>query len=373
MNILMSVLWFNEPGDGWTYFKEEAVRLARAGHDITVICPKDGQPFQGPENVRVYRCRSFHLIERGFIVEPVSYLRMVSKLLKEAPSPDVIYEDTSGAYPMSLIPKLYFRLKGRRVPMVVGIHGQLREMQGRGAPGVVAEVFLRSVPRFAYRLADAVLISGENCRERIAELGAPRSKVRVMPFGVRHNGAAHDDARKELGIAEDEFVVGTVGRPTKAKGVDTLIKAFNLAALPKSRLLIVGDDGGIASMKRLASPDAVFTGYRKDVPRMLRSMDVFGNLSLSEGGISGAQIEAMAAGLPSLVTPFAGGMEDAALVVGFGEVEQAAGALRTLHQSADLRSRLGAGGRRKAAEMLSTYSWDVYVEKMDALFKELVA
>ena len=181
----MSVLWFNEPGDGWTYFKEEAVRLARGGHDVTVLCPRNGNDFKGPEKVKVYRCRSFHIVARGFIIEPFSYLAMLSKVIRAAPVPDVLYEDTSAAYPMSLPFKLFWKLKGKEVPMIVGMHGQLKEMTGRRFWQPIAEAFLHIVPRITYRFADAVLISGENCRERAISLGAPREKIQVMPFGLK--------------------------------------------------------------------------------------------------------------------------------------------------------------------------------------------
>lgn len=382
MRILMPVLWFDELEGGWSYFKEEARRLAGQGNSVVIICPHPGGQFRGPEKIKVYRCRSYLMVARAFIIDPLSFLRMMNRLLREVGPIDVVFDETSGLYPMSLALKLWFRFRRKKVPMVVGVHGQIRDLDNRGPLTVLFEAYFNTVTRLVYAAADRVLISGENCRARVRSLGAAPEKVQVMPFGLRDPlpGACDSSAgaRAELGIDEKEFVVGSVGRPTRAKGIDTLIKAFARAQIPGSRLLVIGEDGERERMERTAHAlgvRAVFTGYRRDVRRLLSAMDVFGNLSLSEGGVSGAQIEAMQAGLPSVVTPFSDEIRNGreALVVGFSDADGAAKALRLLYDDIGLRHRLGSSAGTKAAELVKTYSWDAYLEKMSGLLKAVVA
>jgi glycosyltransferase involved in cell wall biosynthesis len=374
MRILMPVLWFNEPGDGWTYFKEEAMRLARRGHSVVVLCPHKGLQFSGPEDVTVYRCSSRFVVARAFIINPFSFVRMMNKVLREVGHIDVVYDETSGLYPMSVALRLWFRFRKQKVPIIVGVHGQMRDLENRGLLTLLFESYLNVINRLAYMVADRVLISGENCRKRVESLGASRAKTQVMPFGLKNQGVR----ASERSVAGDSFVVGTVGRPTRAKGVDSLIRAFAAAKIPNSKLIVIGQDGEVSQMKKVAADvggDVVFMGYRKDVPELLGSIDVFGNLSLSEGGVSGAQMEAMSAGLPSVVTPFADEIEHGkeALVVDFHDIDGAAKALRLLHSDKELRERLGRNAKLKAAELSAIYTWEVYLDRMEALFRELTA
>ena len=118
--------------------------------------------------------------------------------------------------------------------------------------------------------------------------------------------------REELGIGQDELVVLMVGSGFKRKGVDRALNAMQ--ALPeelsqKSRLLVVGDDNldyyqKLARRQGLAER-VIFTGGRTDVPRFLAAADLFLHPAYQEN-TGGVLIEALAAGLPVLVTAVCG-------------------------------------------------------------------
>lgn len=378
MKILMPVLWFDEPPGGWTYFKGEAERLAHEGHEVVVVCPHQGRPYSGSERVRVYRCSSTYLVARAFVIHPLSFLRCMAEVIRNEGKFDLILDETSGAYPVSFAAWLWLRLKGRRTPILVHVRGQLKDLAGRGITSALFEAYLHTVTRLSYAVADRVLISGENIRERVERLGAAPEKVAVIPFAVKHSGPVpqEDYVRESLGIANDAFVIGNVGRPTRAKGVDTLIRAFRLADIPGAVLLLVGEDPERRDMQALAdrlgiSSSVRLLGYRRDVPRLLQAMDVFANLSLSEGGVSGAQLEAMAAGLSSIVTPFDAQLtQKETMTVEFGDYEGAARALKTLHAFPDFRRQMGENAKKKAAEIAADYSWERYVPAIGSAFRD---
>lgn len=131
------------------------------------------------------------------------------------------------------------------------------------------------------------------------------------------------DARASIGrpnfLAEDAFVVGSVGRMAEVKDYPTLVEAF-LAAREtdaelarRLRLVIVGD--GPARMQCLhmletagASDAAWLPGERNDIPDIVRALDLFVLPSLGEG-IANTILEAMASGLPVVATRVGGNPE----------------------------------------------------------------
>ena len=117
--------------------------------------------------------------------------------------------------------------------------------------------------------------------------------------------ASSAEARRELGLDQDDFVVGHVGRFSELKNHSFFIKvAAALArAEPRIRFLLVGDgplrheiERDIAA--RGLQSSFVLTGVRDDIPRlMLAAIDVMLFPSLWEG-LPMTMIESQAAGLP---------------------------------------------------------------------------
>lgn len=160
--------------------------------------------------------------------------------------------------------------------------------------------------------AHVVCTEAEGARIRPA---AAAGKIRVVNPGYDFSNLAPGDrwgVRRELGIPENAFLVGTVSRLDPEKGVRHLLEAAPgiLAALPEARLLLVGDGGEAETLRALAerlgvAERVVFAGYRADAQRLLGALDVFVMASLTESW-GFAVIEAMAAGLPVVCTRTAG-------------------------------------------------------------------
>ena len=116
------------------------------------------------------------------------------------------------------------------------------------------------------------------------------------------------DIRKSLGIREDAFVVGHVGRFTKVKNHGFILNVFKelRRVRPKSCLLLVGAGELEEKIRNKISDekldnDVIILSHRHDVPRIMKAMDVFLFPSLYEGfGI--VLIEAQASGLTCFVS-----------------------------------------------------------------------
>ena len=81
--------------------------------------------------------------------------------------------------------------------------------------------------------------------------------------------------RAELGVGDDDFLIGGVGRLVSRKGFDLLLRAFAQAKLPRARLVIVGDGSERGSLQRLAGEGVRFEGFRRDVKDLYQAFDLF--------------------------------------------------------------------------------------------------
>jgi len=115
-------------------------------------------------------------------------------------------------------------------------------------------------------------------------------------------------SRKALGLNQDAFVFGTIGRLVPLKGHLTLIKAFQatLIEYPHNQLVIIGDGRERATLEQYIVDHQLthavkLSGHINAASSLLKAMDVFVLPSLKEGfGL--VLLEAMAAKLPVIAS-----------------------------------------------------------------------
>ncbi|MEN1970014.1 glycosyltransferase family 1 protein [Lentibacillus sp. N15] len=142
--------------------------------------------------------------------------------------------------------------------------------------------------------------------------GAKSKQAWIVKNGIEadkfsYSNQVRKEMRRELGVAEDCFVLGHVGRFAPQKNHQFLVQVF--AAVKKqlpNAVLILAGDGPLKveiskTIMQLNLLDHVrFVGVRSDIEKVLQAVDLFVFPSLHEG-LPVTLIEAQAAGLPCVI------------------------------------------------------------------------
>jgi len=269
------------------------------------------------------------------------------------------------------------------VPVIIhSEHGYELEMLG-GLP------FRRRVlRRVAYAMADCVFaVSGELRDFHARQAWVSPARIRVIPNGVnaekfcpRSEGKAL--IRKELGIPEYSFLIGAVGRLVSIKDYPTLLRAAHslLAQGHDVRVALAGTGPELENLRKLAASlpklreRAYFLGASERIADFLNALDVFVVPSISEG-MSNSLLEAMASGLPAVVSRTGGNPElveegVSGLLFDPGDVEGLTAKLQQLLGDAELRSRTGSLARKR---VLERFRVETMLNNYQQLYLELAA
>lgn len=106
------------------------------------------------------------------------------------------------------------------------------------------------------RLGSATVAVSDTVAGRLRAWGVPGPRIHVVPNGIdadrfRFDRRVRDTTRARLGLPDDVYVVGGVGRLVPGKRFDVLIRA--VAALPDVRLLLAGEGPEAGALRALAA------------------------------------------------------------------------------------------------------------------------
>lgn len=218
---------------------------------------------------------------------------------------------------------------------------------------------------------------------------------RVAPSWVVYNGLDLADmdqpvdvaeVRAELGLGCEDLVVGCIGRLVEWKGQRVFIEALARLApeCPRLRGLIVGgaEADGQAYVQalqelvhRLGLDEVIrFTGFRKDVPRVLRAMDVMVHASSLPEPFGRVLIEGMAAGVAVIGTN-AGAVSEiiedgvTGLLVPPGDAVAMAGAIACALGNPQQREQWVRAARQVVEQR---FTMQVYVSGVERVYEDLL-
>lgn len=255
-----------------------------------------------------------------------------------------------------------------KVPLIVHhIHGpSFGTFQG-----ALANFIFTAAERHAAKVTDHFFCSSEAMTKLYlaAGIGKPGMFTRIISgFDVKAFANPPDalPTRAQLGIAPEDFVVGTVSRIAPLKGHADLLQAVSrmLPEFPKTKVLFVGDGSlrsEIETKTRALGLEqhVVFTGLvpPSEVPRYVAAMDCVAHLSTREA-LARVLPQSLTAGKPIIAYEFDGAEElciagETGFLISIGQIESVAARLLQLAKNPAMRYDLGQRGKQLVADRFS--------------------
>jgi glycosyltransferase involved in cell wall biosynthesis len=274
-------------GGGEVWMITAMKEFVKLGYDVTLVCKNDAAIIN-------------HSVEEGIKTIPINI---------------------SGDLNPATLFKLYNIFRKNTINVVIANTGKDLRLSG------IASLFLKNIKviarqgidyplknnlryKIAYNyLADKIVANSEATKITMLK-SAPwlnSERIKVIYNGIDlaiYKSENLKNLRNEFGFAQDDFVIGFVGRLSVQKGVQYALEAVKSVYEKYSnvRLLICGDGELRGDVETFISENKLekkiyLTGFRKDIPDIMKTIDVLLTPSLWEGfGI--VLIEAMAAGKP---------------------------------------------------------------------------
>lgn len=272
-------------------------------------------------------------------------------------------------------------------------------------PGVIAAKLLRvkcvghirdfvsvsTSTRFIAKHVDHHIAVSTAIKNNLIDLGVEESKISLifdsLDLDEFDKGINIDYLYSEFGISREKLLFGIFGRIVGWKG----IKEFIIASCevihkhPEAKAFIIGgiSDGNesyLTEIKELVdrsgmSKNIIFTGYRADIPAMMKLMDVVVHASIVPEPFGMVVIEAMAMGKPVIATKAGGPMDSVVdgktgFLVHMKDTKQMANAIVKLLENPTLAGEMGRNGRKRTEEI---FCKERYANQVEEVYASLLA
>lgn len=260
-----------------------------------------------------------------------------------------------------------------RLPYVVSLRGS--DVPGYSRRYELAERLLfRRLSRKIWRNAAAVVANSEGLRT-LALSTARNQRIDVIPNGVDTTLFSPPVSRDTSSSTTQQVNLIYVGRLIPRKGVDLILRA--MANLTHVHLTVIGDGPERERLGAIVATDNLPVDFLGEcehaaLPDLYRQHDAFLLPSYNEG-MSNTVLEAMASGLPVIVTEVGGTgelVDGNGIVVRPGDSDAVEAAIRELRDDSERRRRMGMRSRQIALQ----YSWtavaDAYIAQYQRAYSE---
>jgi len=322
----------------------------------------------GPEIQNV----NFYEIKES-IKNPFSFLKglfQVKKIIKKV-NPDLLHAHYAGAY---------------------GLLGALTNFHpfvvtAWGSDVLLTKGFKKKLVKFVLSKADLLTCDGDNTTKAMISLGAKPEKIKRICFGT--------DVEKFSAKSGSAEVFGEGRKPnSKIKiislrsleplyDIETLIQAAKmvLKEFSETQFIIAGDGGQKEHLMNLTKllnieKNIKFIGQVQNdlLPQFLQSANICVSTSLSDSGLAASTSEAMASGLPVIVTDSGDNKKwveenKGGFVVPLKNPEKLAEKIIYLLKNENLRKSFGEYNRKIIEEKNNYYK---EMEKMEGVYKKLI-
>ena len=249
-------------------------------------------------------------------------------------------------------------------------------------------IYRRAFGLAARFLPEQIIVDGNSIAEQLPQSLRPRITVILNGVDTKlfRPGLDGTLVRQELGIPDDNLVIGNLGRITPWKGQHYLIEAFAAIAgdNPNVTLLLIGSPvfDNDTYQRRLLKTVAdlglegrvKLPGYRHDTANVLAAMDIFAFTSVEKDTSPLALLSAMSSGLPIVSFDIAGARElmaddDQFLLVPVADVARLSDALASVVANENLRGSLAAAARKQA---VSEFDVEIYRDRIEQVLRKVL-
>jgi len=274
-------------------------------------------------------------------------------------------------------------------PFIVQTHGLYIRFIDVQTKNPITRIILLGIEKAVIRNATMILsVNDETLEyyERYYNITKTKCLLIPTPIDVEHFAPIsqlRNRVRKELGIDASSNVIGFVGRLSYEKNVEFLLLAFKKAvdtlSIPVNSILLVVGDGPLKmqlnhlSAELSISAQVVFTGFRRDVYRLMNSMDVLVLPSKAEG-IPCVALEAMACGVPVILSNIRCHKElvnkaKCGLIFDLKHLEDLVRCLSIILNDYGLREKMSSNGR---VYVVTNHSLDNVFKEYFQVFKDCI-
>lgn len=352
----------------WRGGEQQALNLAKGLRDRGVENLCVGQP----ERPYVERCAAAGLaveaVRTRGEADPVGIGRL--RRLFRAWLPDIVHMHTSHAHSLGVV--------------AARTTGVGRTVVSRRVDFSIYRNALR-LSWLKYRFGvDRYVAISEGVRTQMLADGLPADRIRIVHSGIdlsRFEGVEPADVHGEFGLPAGAPVIGDVAHFGWHKAQEFLVRATPriLERFPDARVLLVGEGECMPAIREEVAAlglqeRILFTGFRTDVPSLIRAMDCFVMCSVLEG-LCTSLLDSLALGTPA-VGSAVGGIPEVlvdgrtGLTVPPRDPEALAAAIVRVLEDRELRERLITEGRKHVEEK---FTIDSMVEGTLGVYRELMA
>lgn len=299
---ILFIITQSEMGGAQRFLNELIPNLNKDKYDIMLAAGKEGN-WESFKDLDI-EAKQLNYARRGISpINDVLVIFEIRKLMKEY-KPDVLFLNSSKTSiwgPMAT----YFPPRLKDSPKIIYRIGGWSFNDPQSS--LTKNLWITLEKLFA-RFKDYIIVNNQGDLEQAIELGIkPKNPIRLI-----HNGINVDKlrflekevARKELGLKNDSYIIGTVANFYKTKGLNYLIEAMR--EIGNKQLVVIGDGRERKNLEHLINQyglkDKVrLLGKKKNAHQYIKAFDVFVLSSVKEG-FPWVILEAAAAKVPIIST-----------------------------------------------------------------------
>lgn len=242
------------------------------------------------------------------------------------------------------------------------------------------KLFFVTIERLLANITTGIIVSENEQKEMLRNKVAPASKIininNAIDFDEYRQKAEITGTKQAIGIKENAFIVGAVGRLVPQKDWETYIYAAYevIEKYPETVFLIIGEGDLYNELQELIyeldlAGKIILTGYIEEIHKMYEIMDVFVSTSLWEG-LPYVYLEAMNYKKPIVATNIGNDTvvihEENGFISPVKDYYSISARIISLIENKHLAVQMGEKGN---SQLTRKYSFELFIRRHEELYK----